>query len=431
MRGWIDFGSAAGVWGAYLGGWRVGLATVAAAAVCGALAGDGASRSWLGLWSCVAAAVAVAIAQELRSNAMSLRAGTDEARRQHEEVLASLLVKRQTATTDIAYLETQVQQIASLYQFSKTLSVALELEALMRTLGEAIHQQVRCGRCRLLLLDDRGQVEQVGEVRVSGEAPVIRPPEVEELSLASTMGQTGGPVGAGLGRDLTSGAVVMGVLPFVAVPLQVEQRTIGILVVEQLTPEAYRQLVSVARQLSLALKRSALYLLVQQLAITDGLTGLSVRRHVLQRLQEECSRSARLGQPLSVAMIDLDHFKAVNDSHGHLVGDAVLRAVAARVRRAVREIDLAGRYGGEEFIVVLPGADREAALQVAERVQSAVASEPVQAYDEKVSVTISVGLTTVSGRTIVAEEVVDRADRALYAAKTSGRNRVVTFESLP
>lgn len=429
MRGWVDLGAAGGAWITYLIGWRAGLVVVATVALSGAAASSALRAPWLVIGSCAAAAAVVAAAEDLRRAATRVRAVADAQRQQHDEMLAEQLVRHQAAETANAHRETQLQQVTSLYQFSKTLAGSLEFEALVRMLDEAIRQQFRCGRCRTFLFDAEGRVSLVGEAPVAGAALSLRPPQPDERELTAMLERLAGPVCAGIGRDLTSGAVAMGVLPFVAVPLIVERRAVGALVVEELTPEAYRHLVSFSHQLSLALKRSSLYLLVQQLAITDGLTGLSVRRYLLQRLDEECRRAARLGQPLSVAMADLDQFKTLNDTYGHLAGDAVLRTVGARLREAIREIDLAGRYGGEEFCIILPSTDEASAQQVAERMRTAVASEPVRAYDEALSVTISIGLVTVRGETIAMEEVIDRADRALYAAKSGGRDRVVVFEN--
>ncbi|MFW5921495.1 MAG: GGDEF domain-containing protein, partial [Polyangiales bacterium] len=160
------------------------------------------------------------------------------------------------------------------------------------------------------------------------------------------------------------------------------------------------------------------------LARRDSLTGLFNRRTIDEHL-EDAVRAARLtGRPLSIIMADLDHFKHINDLHGHGAGDEVLRVAADRMGAALRDSDWVGRYGGEEFLVVLRDATLEIATEIAQRVRANVASEPVRAGALTVGVTISQGVATLApGEDVI--EVVRRADEALYAAKARGRDRVV------
>jgi len=162
------------------------------------------------------------------------------------------------------------------------------------------------------------------------------------------------------------------------------------------------------------------------LARTDPLTGLANRRETLARLQHELDRTARVGRPLSLIMLDLDHFKAVNDTWGHATGDAVLVAVAEVCRKALRRIDLAGRWGGEEFLIVLPDADAEAALAAAERLRAALAQRSITTRDAPLTVSASLGVATASA-SMQADDLVAHADAALYRAKEAGRNRVVAW----
>lgn len=181
----------------------------------------------------------------------------------------------------------------------------------------------------------------------------------------------------------------------------------------------------VSGQLALGLQRVALYGQVQESATHDGLTGLLVRRTFRERLQEEVERAMRQSVPVTFLMVDLDHFKQVNDTYGHLVGDVVLREVAMLIRGSVREMDLIGRYGGEEFGVLLPAADRELGIQIAERIRRTVESAPIRAYDEEIHMTVSVGAALVPLQASEAEELVEKADQAMYRAKEMGRNKTV------
>ena len=162
-----------------------------------------------------------------------------------------------------------------------------------------------------------------------------------------------------------------------------------------------------------------------QLSISDGLTGLYNHRHVQQVLHEEFERAKRTGEPVAVVMFDLDHFKEVNDTHGHQVGDRVLQELAEILRRTAREIDKLGRYGGEEFIAVLPDTDLDDGAVFAERVRQDVARHLFPANGEVFRMTVSAGVAVYPNRGITDPQALVRlADQALYAAKAAGRNRV-------
>jgi diguanylate cyclase (GGDEF)-like protein len=172
---------------------------------------------------------------------------------------------------------------------------------------------------------------------------------------------------------------------------------------------------------------------LQTLASTDVLTGISNRRHVLERVQEERFRMQREKRELTrrimaVAMIDIDFFKKVNDQHGHLAGDAVLREVASRLRACLRIYDTLGRYGGEEFLAVMPNTTLEEAVIVAQRMHEAVGLVPVIYEGINISVTVSIGVASSYSPEEDAKFAIKRADVALYRAKDAGRDRVLTSE---
>jgi two-component system, cell cycle response regulator len=154
---------------------------------------------------------------------------------------------------------------------------------------------------------------------------------------------------------------------------------------------------------------------------TDHLTGLHNRRHVEERLRGFRSGSRRHGFPVAVLVLDVDRFKQVNDTHGHAVGDEVLQEVARRLQACVREEDVVGRWGGEEFVVLALHADLDAATRLAERLRVAVAGAPVEVTGARLQVTVSVGAAAGTG----GDDLVGLADRNLYAAKAAGRDRVV------
>jgi diguanylate cyclase (GGDEF)-like protein len=166
---------------------------------------------------------------------------------------------------------------------------------------------------------------------------------------------------------------------------------------------------------------------VQRLISHDELTRTLNRRSLVARLAEEKSRSERNGASFSLALMDLDHFKNVNDTHGHAAGDEVLRGFAGAVHEAMRQTDVFGRYGGEEFLLILTGSSAETARDAAERIRAAVGSRDWNSAAPGLSVTVSVGITSFrKGDSI--EQLLKRADNALYQAKRAGRNRIVTLD---
>ncbi|CDN91093.1 PleD family two-component system response regulator [Agrobacterium tumefaciens] len=164
-----------------------------------------------------------------------------------------------------------------------------------------------------------------------------------------------------------------------------------------------------------------------ELAIVDGLTGLNNRRYLDNHLKILFDRAAVRGRPISICMTDIDRFKLVNDTYGHDVGDEVLREFATRIRSTVRGADLACRYGGEEFVVVMPDTPIELAASVAERLRAIVEDKPfyVRSIDGELSITASLGIATSNAAFGTPDELLKHADRALYEAKHAGRNRVV------
>lgn len=167
---------------------------------------------------------------------------------------------------------------------------------------------------------------------------------------------------------------------------------------------------------------------LNQQAITDELTGIFNRRYLIQLGVQELKRARRDGIPLGIIMMDLDHFKDINDSYGHLAGDDVLRGVAKYFHSGLRDGDLLGRYGGEEFVALLPGADLPAAIQVAERLRQQIENLVIPFGEKKITVTASFGVHVFcSNLDTSLEKLLNIADQALYKAKSSGRNRVVSL----
>lgn len=164
---------------------------------------------------------------------------------------------------------------------------------------------------------------------------------------------------------------------------------------------------------------------IYKLTIVDGLTQAHNKRYFMEFLERELSRVSRTGRPLSLVMFDLDHFKVINDTHGHLTGDAILKDLCTRIFTTVRKDELLARYGGEEFVVVLPEADHEGCMEFAERIRVLVEVEHFVFEGDTIPVTISIGCATTMGETVTVAQFIKEADDNLYAAKRGGRNKVV------
>lgn len=173
---------------------------------------------------------------------------------------------------------------------------------------------------------------------------------------------------------------------------------------------------------------------LQELASTDVLTGIFNRRHLLNRLQEERARMLRHGEDtgkksIAYIMVDIDYFKKVNDTHGHLAGDHVLQQVSARIKESLRVYDTLGRYGGEEFLAVLPHTEIDDAILVAERIRATVSATPVVCEEVSLTVTVSIGVAVAHSPEEEIAHSINRADEGLYKAKRNGRNQVCTLDN--
>jgi diguanylate cyclase (GGDEF)-like protein len=218
-----------------------------------------------------------------------------------------------------------------------------------------------------------------------------------------------------------------------AVPLRLGDRIIGMLSAQSYQPDAYTTedqylLEMLAANTTIAIENTRLFKEIQWLAITDPLTGLYNRRGFFELGQREVERFRRFDRPFSAIMIDLDHFKQVNDTFGHAAGDLVLIELANRLRSKIRDIDVLGRYGGEEIVVILPETDLQGAALLAERLRAHIESAPIVTDRGPITITISAGVAEYKPTTPDLASLLDRADSAMYIAKQSGRNQVRLYE---
>ena len=221
----------------------------------------------------------------------------------------------------------------------------------------------------------------------------------------------------------------VGIAPEIEVlrlPLMFEEYLLGILWVwgQLLTKEDLPIMSIFAKQIGISLERARLFQEVQNLALTDPLTGLQNRRSLFELGRIEFSRALRMARPFCCMMVDLDYFKQINDKYGHPVGDQVLQEFAKRCQSSVREVDLVGRYGGEEIIMLLPETELHMATYVGERLRAKIAENPIMVAGHEIQITASIGIAQKDEYTRELETLIARADQAMYIAKHKGRNRV-------
>jgi diguanylate cyclase (GGDEF)-like protein len=209
-------------------------------------------------------------------------------------------------------------------------------------------------------------------------------------------------------------------------PLLFEETLLGILWVwgAVLMEGDLSVLSNFAQQVASALKRAQLFQEIESLALTDPLTGLQNRRGLFELGKIEFARSQRMDRHFCCLMLDIDHFKTINDEYGHPIGDLVLQDFAQVCKRSVRAADLPGRYGGEELVIFLPETDLDTAVQIAERLRESIEKMPIQVSGREVHVTVSIGVSRRDESTLELETLIARADQAMYIAKYKGRNQV-------
>jgi diguanylate cyclase (GGDEF)-like protein len=318
---------------------------------------------------------------------------------------------------------------AVLFEIGKVLGSDQEVGALLSRISELCCQLLECEACSVMLLDGTRQ-------RLLARAAWgLRTEKVHRLAFAVGEGVAGWVAQRGeaamiddVAHDprfvVLDGEVRTPIVSMACVPMTARGQVVGVLTATSGRAGAFGTSdVELLQFLATTIALDMENLRLHKVAVTDGLTGAYNREFLTARLPVEIEQSDTVERPLSVAMVDVDHFKEINDHHGHHVGDDVLCEIARRLRAAIRGGDLLVRYGGEEFLVVLPRASAGQAWEVGERMRVKVATGPAVIGDRLVPMRVSVGIA--QHRTgEPASELVRRADGALYAAKAKGRNRV-------
>jgi diguanylate cyclase (GGDEF)-like protein len=216
------------------------------------------------------------------------------------------------------------------------------------------------------------------------------------------------------------------------IPLEIRDRLIGLLVYEK-TPALLHQeiLIIFSRQAALTIENARLFSKVEEMALRDTLTGLYNRRYFQQILDYELNRAKRYRQPLSLVFIDIDHFKEINDTFGHSMGDQFLKQISQKLLSLFRTTDLVARYAGDEFIAILPATPQDGAMILAKRIQQVLSKYEIMVRGRSLQVSVSIGVDTYeSAEGVGGMTLIDHADKAMYEAKSQGRNCVKSYQEI-
>jgi diguanylate cyclase (GGDEF)-like protein len=342
----------------------------------------------------------------------------------HDEVV-TLAAAFDTMTdrlgTTLAQLQDRRDVLAQTFeQFGEALGNTHDLDALLRIVVESARRGGRAAVGVALLGEDGDHLEE--RVACLPDEPAGPPGAVRVLDDLAVLAARS----VRAGRPVTAELAAAG--PALAVPMRRGDALVGALALGRVAgqpgfePDAEQAVVALATHAGTAVANVREHLEAQRLSVTDSMTGVANHRHLLLTLAREVERAHRFARPLSVLMLDLDHFKQVNDSYGHAFGDLVLREVATRLQSCLREVDLVARYGGEEFVLVLPETGIEGAEAVAVRIGRAVRQRPFTGLGFEHQVTVSVGISGYPHHGLLAADLLRAADDALYQVKRDGRD---------
>ena len=337
------------------------------------------------------------------------------------ELAAALSVTR--ALTRDLLLESVDQHAILMYEIAGRLNAILDLDAALREVSELMRTAMGVDKCEVILAD---RFEQLGEL---GFPTSIARQAIEQRSVIMIP-----DLSARAERAAGKSVLLLGIRSILCVAVLLEQEVVAILYVYKTDPNArpfdqhdVQLAIAISHQAALTIQRARLLekaRMFEQRAITDALTGARSRQHILELAELEFQRARRFQHSLATVMVDIDNFKQVNDTYGHAAGDQALQAVAARIQAKLRDIDLLGRYGGDEFVVLLVATGSAGASLVAERIRREIETAPIELDHGPLYVTVSVGVASLTKDYADWPALLNAADAALYAAKKAGKNRI-------
>jgi diguanylate cyclase (GGDEF)-like protein len=350
-----------------------------------------------------------------------------------EERSLELFLKGQELNRVFAAEQLAKQSTELLLRALTALSSKLNIQDILALFQQFINQVVLNPRITIFFSDE--YYDLIGtDVNPVKDIHYERIDRSEKLRLLEALHYPFVTGNASTHTELTSIGVGETTASIMGLSLTTRGKCIGFVLLESDTPDEYTTALAnlaqaLADETAITLENARLYQVVEKLSTIDPLTGLSNRRHLEALAAREIKLSGRSGHPLSLLMLDIDHFKRVNDTYGHETGDKVLVGIADTCRKSLRTTDICARFGGEEFVFLCPDTDSDHALNLAERVRKAVSRVTFTHNDIKFGVTVSLGVSEVSQPGDTLESAIQRADQALYDAKNQGRNRVVLWEN--
>ncbi|MCL4557732.1 MAG: diguanylate cyclase [Deltaproteobacteria bacterium] len=333
-------------------------------------------------------------------------------------------------------LEESIKELSTLYNFAQYTVSIVDMNELLRIITTTISETLNYKECAILLKEG-SVLRTVSAWGFDDSSKLIGIEFANDEGISGYVASTGKPVLINdtgketrylhyKGQKKAEGS-------FMSLPLKYKDNVIGVLNVSNNIPNSFTKkdmdfLVSICAQIAVVIENSRLYEKTKELSITDDLTGMFNRRYMRAVLDKEWERAKRYGKPLSLLMMDVDYFKNYNDTFGHLKGDEALVTLSHIFKMNIRGIDTIVRYGGEEFMVILPDTDPEGAMAVAEKLRSAVAGAFRQGDSPQLTVSIGVVSSPCEGIDNVGE-LLYAADIALYQAKKKGRNKIMEYEN--
>jgi diguanylate cyclase (GGDEF)-like protein len=358
-------------------------------------------------------------------------------RKQAQKHLETLVQER---TKDLALMKKQAQELAALQKATSSLLHTLDLSRLMGQILDAAQEAIPSAEQGWLHLvegqESRGK--KLTEIQ-------LKDPRVRRIELSPDLRHALRTISEGrswLVSDLQTEPVLLSLLKneqkrraarsALIAPLVLDQEVLGALSLTASLPSVFFEadlnlLTSFAATATAAIHNAILYSETQNLATTDPLTGQLNRRTFFELAQREIERFQRFGHPLSWIMFDVDLFKQINDSYGHSAGDQALITIAERCCRVIRHVDIFGRYGGDEFVILLPETDHHMASEIAERIRTSINGSAIDTDAGQIFVSISIGITQATSDTADIGLLLNKADQALYRSKRAGRNTLTVL----
>jgi diguanylate cyclase (GGDEF)-like protein len=337
--------------------------------------------------------------------------------------LVSALLKTRPLTRELL-LASVDQHAVLLYEVSSRLNTILDLNTAMQEVSRLLLESMGAEKCEVILAE---KFDKLGEL---GFPTSIAQQAIDQRSVVVI------PDLAALSEQFPSqSALLLRIRSILCVPVLVEGEVAALIYVYKTDPASrpfdendVQLAVAISHQTALTIQRSTLIersRVLEENLNSDGLTGLATREHFMVRAELEFQRAVRFRHEMTIIMLDIDNFKQVNDTYGHISGNQVLRELALRCQNQVRSIDMIGRFGGDEFILLLVETDPADALSVAERIRQHVAVAPVETEKGPLAITVSLGMAHLAVDCLDLVALISSADSALYKAKNNGRNQVI------